>query len=158
MDLPIVIIGLVLIAIIVFPLYFVLRGHKLDQKQIRSLFEKHSQGNHYQFQLIVSQNRKALGLDSKKRGLLFIDFNLKEPFVSFQDLKQSEHCEVAISSPQGKSNTLKKIELFFTPKAGSPQENTLLFHDSDKQYIVPVYAHEELKVAQEWQQIIQKHL
>lgn len=158
MDTPVIIIGVVLIIIVAIPLYFVLRAHKLDQNQINTLFAQHSQGNHYQFQLIASHNRKALGLDSKKKGLLFIDFNLKEPFVSFQDLKKSERCEVATSSPQGKSNALKKIELFFTSKTGTPQERTVLFHDSDKQYIVPAYAHEELKLAQQWQQLIQKHL
>lgn len=158
MDTPIIIIGLVLIAIVAFPLYFVLRAHKLDQNQIKALFAQHSQSNQYQFQLIATQNRKALGFDSKKKGLLFIDFNLNEPYVSFQDLKKSQHCEVAISSPQGKSNALKKVELFFMSKKGEPQESTLLFHDSDKQYIVPAYAHEELKLAQQWQQLIQKHL
>ncbi len=158
MDTPIIIIGVVLITIVALPLYFVLRSHKLDQNQIKTLFAQHSQGNRYQFQLIATHNRKALGLDTKKKGLLFIDFNLKEPFVYFQDLDQKERCEIATSSPKGKSNTLKKIELFFTSKTGTSQENTLLFHDSDKHYIVPAYAHEELKLAQHWQQLIQKHL
>jgi hypothetical protein len=158
MDIPVIIIGVVLIAIVALPLYFVLRAHKLDQNQISTLFAQHSQDNQYQFQLIASHQRKALGLDSKRKGLLFIDFNLKEPFVSFQDLQQSERCEIATSSPPGKSNTLKKIELFFTSKTGASQENTLLFHDSDKHYVVPAYAQEELKLARQWQQLIQQHL
>ncbi|MCF6131676.1 hypothetical protein [Flavobacterium wongokense] len=158
MDTPIIIIGLVLIAIVALPLYLVLRAHKLDKNQIKTLFAQHSQDNQYQFQLIATHSRKALGMDIKKKGLLFIDFNLKEPFVSFQDLKQSESCKVATSSPQGKSNMLKKVELFFTSKNGTAQDNTVLFHDADRDYIVPVYAQEELKLAQQWQEIIQKHL
>lgn len=158
MDTPVIIIGLVLIGIIALPLYFVLRAHKLDQNQIKTLFAQNSQDNQYQFQLIATHSRKALGIDPKKKGLLFIDFNLEEPFVSFQDLKQSESCNVATSSPQGKSNILKKVELFFTSKNGTPQDSTLIFHDADKHYIVPVYAHEELKLAKHWQEIIQKHL
>lgn len=158
MDTPVIIIGLVLTAIVAIPLYFVVRSHKLDTNQIKTLFAQHSQDNKYQFQLMASHSRKALGIDPKKKGLLFIDFNLKEPFVSFQDLKQSESCKVATSGPQGKSNILKKVELFFTSKNGTPQDNTVLFHDDDKHYIVPVYAQEELRLAQQWQQIIQKHL
>ncbi len=158
MDTPVIIIGLVLTAIVAFPLYFVLRANQLDKNQIKTLFAQNSQDNKYQFELIAAHNRKVLGLDSEKKGLLFIDFNLKEPYVSFQDLKQSESCKVATSGPQGKSNILKRVELFFTNKSGLPQDNTVLFHDADNDYIVPVYANEELKLARQWQEVIQKHL
>ena len=158
MDTPVMIIGLVLTLIVAIPIYFVLRGQKVNQQQIRNLFSQYSQGNKYQFQLIATNNRKVLGMDSDKKGLLFIDFNLKEPFVTFQDLKQSESCEVAISNPLGKTNTLKKVEWIFMTKKGTADDNSVLFHDSDKEYIVPVYAHEELKLAQQWQETIQKHL
>lgn len=158
MDTPIIIIGLVLTLIVAIPIYFVVRSHKLDNNQIKTLFAQHSQDNKYQFQLIANHGRKVLGMDSKKKGLLFIDFNLKEPYVTFQDLNQSKSCEVATSSPPGKSNTLKKIEWLFMSKNEKAAENAILFHDSDKNYIVPVYAHEELKLAQQWQETIQKHL
>lgn len=158
MDTPVVIIGLVLILIVAFPLYFVLRAQKLDQNQINTLFAQNSQDDTYQFQLIANQGRKVLGLDSKKKGLLFIDLNLKEPFVEFHDLQQSHSCEIATSSPQGKSNALKKIEWIFLSKNGKTTDNSILFHDSDKNYIIPVYAHEELKLAQQWQEKIQKYL
>ncbi|MEO5776904.1 MAG: hypothetical protein ABIQ27_08360 [Flavobacterium sp.] len=158
MDLPVIIIGLVLLLIVAFPLYFVIRAHKLDQNQIKTLFAQNSQDNKYQFQLIANQGRKVLGMDSQKKGLLFIDFNLEEPYVTFQDLKQSESCEVATSSPLGKSNALKRIEWVFMSKKGTASDNSVLFHDADKNYIVPVYAHEELKLAQQWQETIQKHL
>lgn len=158
MDTPIMIIGIVLIAIMAIPLYFVVRGHKLDQNQIKTLFAQHSQGNKYQFQLIANHGRKVLGLDSQKKGLIFIDFNLHEPYVTFQDLKKTDSCQVATSSPQGKSNVLKKVEWIFMSKNGNATDNSVLFHDSDKNYIVPVYAHEELKLAQQWQETIQKHL
>lgn len=158
MDTPVIIIGLVLILIVAIPLYFVIRSHKVDTTQINSLFAQYNQDNNYKFELIATHSRKALGMDPKKKALLFIDFNLKEPYVSFQNLKQSESCKVATSSPQGKSNALKKIEWFFMSKSGTPQDSTVLFHDADKNYIVPVYAHEELKLAQQWQELIQKHL
>lgn len=157
MDTPVIIIGLVLIVIVAIPLYFVLRAHKVDHKQIKTLFAQNSQNDNYKFQLIASQGRKVLGMDSKNKGLLFIDFNLEEPYVTFQDLKQSQSCEVATSSPQGKSNALKRIELLFMSKKGTA-DNAVLFHDADKHYIVPVYAHEELKLAQQWKETIQKHL
>lgn len=158
MDTPIMIIGVVLIVIITLPLYFVAQSHKLDQNMIKSVFAQHSQNNRYQFQLLDTKNRKALGMDIKKKAVLFIDFNLKEPYVSFLDLNKSEHCNVATSGASGKSNILKKIEWTFTAKNGIVHENTVLFHDSEKNYIVPVYAQEELKLAREWQQVIQKHL
>jgi hypothetical protein len=158
MDTPSIIIGLAILLIVAIPLYFVLRGHQLDQNQIKTLFAQNSQDNQYKFQVIANHGRKVLGMDSTRKGLLFIDFNLKEPYVTFQDLKQSESCKVATSSPQGKSNALKKIEWIFMSKNGSPNENSVLFHDADKNYIVPVYAHEELLLAQQWQQAIQKHL
>lgn len=158
MDTPIMIIGLVLTLVVAVPIYFVLRAQKVDKNQISTLFAQHSQNNKYQFELIANQGRKVLGVDSQKKGLLFIDLNLKEPFVTFHDLEQSQSCEVATSGPQGKSNILKKIEWIFLSKNGKTTDNSIIFHDSDKNYIVPVYAHEELKLAQEWQQTIQKHL
>ncbi len=158
MDTPIMIIGLVLIAIVAIPLHFVLRGQNINQKQIKALFAQYSQGNKYQFQLIATNNRKVLGMDSQKKGLLFIDFNLKEPYVTFQDLKQSNSCEVAISNVPGRSNTLEKVEWIFMSKNGKAAEKSVLFHDSDKNYIVPVYPHEELKLAQLWQETIQRHI
>lgn len=158
MDTPIMIIGLVLTLVVAIPIYFVLRAQKVNKGQITTLFAQHNQNNKYQFQLVANQGRKVLGMDSKNKGLLFIDLNLKEPFVSFHDLKQSESCEVATSSPQGRANVLKKIEWIFMSKNGKTTDNSITFHDSDKNYIVPVYAYEELKLAQEWQQTIQQHL
>lgn len=157
MDTPIIIIGLVLTIIIVLPIYFVLKSQKVNYKQIETLFSQHSQNNNYNFQLIATQGKKVLGMDPKKKGLLFIDFNLKEPFVKFQDLKQADSCEVAISNPVGKTHTLKKVEWIFMSK-GKASDNSVIFHDSDKNYLVPAYAHEELKLAQQWQHTIQKHL
>lgn len=157
MDTPIIIIGLVLTIIIIVPIYVVLKKQKVNYKQVETLFTQHSQNSRYNFQLIASQGRKVLGMDPNEKGLLFIDFNLKEPFVRFQDLKQTESCEVAISNPIGKTHTLKKVEWIFMSK-GKASDNGVMFHDSDKNYLVPVYAHEELKLAQQWQQTIQKHL
>jgi len=158
MDTSVLIIGLVLLVIVAVPLYFVLRGQKIDQKKIKALFAQHSQGNQYQFQLVAANNRKVLGMDTQKKGLLFIDFNLTEPFVAFQDLKRSESCEVAISNAPGRTNALEKVEWIFMSKNGKPAENSVVFHDSDKNYIVPVYAHEELQLARQWQQAIQQHI
>ena len=158
MDTAVIIIGLIILSIVAVPIYFVLRAHKIDQNQIKTLFAQYSQNNQYQFQLVASHNRKVLGMDAQKKGLLFIDFNLKEPFVTFQDLQQSESCKVATSGLQGNSNVFKKVEWIFMSKNGTPQEQSVLFHDSDKNYIVPVYAHEELKLAQQWQETIEKHL
>lgn len=158
MDTSIIIIGLIFILIISIPLYFVLNSSKIDQKQIDSLFAQYSQNNRYRFQLVASHQRKALAIDSQNRGLLFMDFNLKEPYVAFQDLTQVESCAVATANPQGKSNLLKKVEWVFFSKSGSTQDNGVLFHDADKEYMVPVYAYEELKLAEEWQVVINKHL
>ena len=158
MDTSIMIIGFVLLLIVVLPIYFILNAKNIDQKQVKSLFAKHSQENKYNFQLIANQGRKVLGMDPRNKGLLFIDFNLKEPLVTFQDLNQTESCAVATSSPLGKSNVLEKIEWIFMSKKGTSVDNSVLFHDSDRNYLIPVYAHEELKLAQQWQETIQKHL
>jgi hypothetical protein len=158
MDTSIMIIGFVLLLLVVLPIYFIVNAKNIDKKQVKSLFAKHSQENKYNFQLIANQGRKVLGMDPQNKGLLFIDFNLKEPLVAFQDLKQSESCAVATSSPLGKSNVLGKIEWIFISKKGTPADSSVLFHDSDRNYLIPVYAHEELKLAQQWQETIQKHL
>lgn len=157
MDTPVIIIGLAVLVLVAIPLYFVLRGQKIDQQKIKALFAQHSQGK-YQFELIATNNRKVLGMDARKKGLLFIDFNLNEPYVTFQDLRQSTSCEVAISNAPGRSNVLEKVEWIFMSKNGKATENSVLFHDSDKNYIVPVYAHEELQLAQQWQETIQQHI
>ena len=158
MDTTIMIMGVVILAIIAIPLYFVLRGHKIDKKQIQALFEQYSQGNRYQFQLIATNNRKVLGVDPNKKGLLFIDFNLHEPFVTFQDLNQSERCEVAISNAAGRSNLLEKVEWIFISKKAKAATDSVVFHDADRDYKVPVYAQEELLLAEQWKQKIQRFL
>lgn len=158
MDTPVIIIGLIFILIISIPLYFVMKGNKLDKKQIDSLFAQYSHNNRYRFQLVATHHRKALAIDSQNKGLLFIDFNLNEPYAAFRDLAQVRSCAVATANPQGKSNLLKKVELIFFSKNGTAQDDGVLFHDGDKPYIVPVYPHEELKLAEEWQQVINKHL
>ncbi len=158
METPVIIIGLVFILIISIPLYFVMKGNKIEQKQIDSLFAQYSQNNRYRFQLVASHNRKALAIDPQNRGLLFIDFNLNEPYAAFRDLAQVKSCAVATANPQGKSNLLKKVELIFFSKNGTAQDDGVLFHDGDKPYIVPVYPHEELKLAEDWQEVINKHL
>lgn len=158
METPVVIIGLIFILIISIPLYFVIKSNKLNQKQIDTLFAQYSQNNRYRFQLVASHQRKALAMDTQNRGLLFIDFNLNQPFVVFQDLAQVKNCAVATANPQGKSNLLKKVEWIFFLKNGTTQDSSVLFHDADKEYIVPVYAQEELKLAEEWQEVINKNL
>ncbi len=158
METPVIIIGLIFILIIAIPLYFVLKASKIDQKQIDSLFAQYSQNNRYRFQLVASHQRKALAMDAQNRGLLFIDFNLSEPYVAFQDLAQVKSCAVAMGNPQGKSNLLRKVEFIFMSKSGTAQDDSVLFHDADKPYIVPVYPHEELKLAEQWQEVINKSL
>lgn len=158
METPVIIIGLVFILIISIPLYFVMKGNKIDQNQIDSLFAQYSQNNRYRFQLVASHQRKVLALDAHNKGLLFMDFNLSEPYVVFRDLATIQSCAVAIGNPQGKSNTLKKVEWIFMSKKGTAQDDGVLFHDGDKPYIVPVYPHEELKLAEQWQEVINKSL
>lgn len=158
METSVIIIGLVFILIIAIPLYFVLKSKKIDQNQIDSLFAQYSQNNRYRFQLVASHERKALALDPQNRGLLFMDFNLNEPYVAFRDLTNIQNCAIAIGNPQGRSNVLKKVEWIFMSNKGTEQDDGVLFHDGDKPYIVPVYPHEELKLAEQWQEVINKHL
>ncbi|WP_333600243.1 hypothetical protein [Flavobacterium sp.] len=158
MDTSVIIIGIILALIVCIPLYFVLKPKKINQKKIDSLFAQYSQNNRYRFELIASQNRKALAIDPKNRGLLFIDFNLSEPFVAFRDLEQTKGCAIATGNPPGKANLIKKIEWIFFAKTGISQGNDLLFHDAQRPYLVPVYGYEEMELAKEWQQLIHKYL
>ncbi|MGL2966692.1 hypothetical protein [Flavobacterium sp. XGLA_31] len=158
MDTPVIIIGIVLLAIVVVPVYFVLKGKKIDEKQIKTLFAQYSQNNRYRFQLMATHHRKALAIDPVNRGLLFIDFNLSEPYVAFRDLTETKECAVATDNPQGLTNVVKKVEWIFFSRTGLSQHHDLVFHDKNRPYIVPVYGHEEQRLAEEWQQLIHKHL
>jgi len=158
MDTSILIMGLLLLLIVIIPLYFILRPHKINPNLIDSLFAQYSQNNRYRFTLVATQNRKALAIDPNNRGLLFIDFNLKEPYVAFQDLTDTKGCAVATANPLGTANPIKKVEWVFFSKNGIGQGRDIVFHDADRPYVIPVYPHEELKLAEEWQQIIDKHL
>ena len=71
MDTSIMIIGLVLLLIVVLPIYFILNAKKIDEKQVKSLFAKHSQENKYDFQLIANQGRKVLGMDRQNKRMDF---------------------------------------------------------------------------------------
>ncbi len=157
MDTPIVSIGLVLTSIVAIPLYYMIRGNKIHQKQIQQLFDQHSRGGTYRFGLVATNNRKVLGVDAQKKGLLFIDLNLKEPYVVFQPLSPNENLQVAIPNAQG-TTIPKKVEWVFISKNGKAADNTILFYDADKNYLVPVYANEELKLAQQWQELLMQYI
>jgi hypothetical protein len=158
MNTSVIIIGVVLFLIVFIPVYYVVKANKLDKNQIKTLFAQYSQNNRYRFQLVASQNRKALAIDPQNRGLLFIDFNLKEPYVAFRDLAETKGCAVATDNPQGLTNIVKKVEWIFFSKSGLSQGNDVLFHDRDKPYIVPVYGYEEQKLAEQWQELIHRYL
>ena len=77
MDTPIMIIGIILVVIMAIPLYFVIRAHKVDNNQIKTLFAQNSQDNKYKFQLIANQGRKVLGMDSHQKGYSLLISTLK---------------------------------------------------------------------------------
>ncbi len=158
MDTSVIIIGVVLLLIVVIPVYFVVRANKTDKNKINALIAQYSQNNRYRFQLVASQNHKALAIDPQNRGLLFMDFNLKEPYVAFRDLADTKGCAVATDNPQGLTNIVKKVEWIFFSKNGLSQGNDILFHDKTKPYIVPVYGYEEQKLAEQWQELIHRYL
>lgn len=75
MDTSVTIIGLVLTLIIAIPIFYSIRYSSLNKTKIKSIKQKFSQNNRFNFELMETQNKKVLALDQKNKGFLLMDFN-----------------------------------------------------------------------------------
>ncbi|MDI1255138.1 MAG: hypothetical protein PSV16_03475 [Flavobacterium sp.] len=149
MDTSVTIIGVVFMALIGIPLYFVMRGQSINKKRIKTILAGY---NHYRFHISEKQNRKVLLLDSEKKAFLLINFNHKPETVSFVNLNEVISSELEITT-EGKDNSIATIAFAFQ-KENSPQKKTALFYSSENDQVGQIQLNEDFRLAQKWQKLL----
>lgn len=148
MDTSVTIIGLVITAMIAFPLYKVFRSNALNKSQVRAAMQKYPQ---YHFGLTETQNKKVLALDEKNKGFLLIDFNYKPERSTFVNLNEVAACKL-IPTTQGFSGEIVKIEFEFVYK--NTAKELVPFYNIEHDQITQVCLHEDHELAKKWQEHI----
>lgn len=153
MDTSVTIIGLVLTLIIAIPIFYSIRYSSLNKTKIKSIKQKFSQNNRFNFELMETQNKKVLALDQKNKGFLLMDFNAKEEVVSFVDLNTIQSCKL-IPTTENSSDMIVKIEFQFHYKEGE-KTDTIPFYTIENDQIGQVCLHEDHQIAKKWIKMIQ---
>ncbi|MGV9003432.1 hypothetical protein [Flavobacterium sp.] len=154
METPILIIGFILIAMFVAPIYLIIKNHKIDDKKVQTIFTAHNQNNKFNFAVQLTDKKKVLGVDAQKRGLLYIDFNQTEPYVQFVNLEEQQNCTLVTATEPGNTSRFKKLSFHFDGKSNSKSKEEITFYDHDQHYTIPVYPQEEYIIAQKWHEVI----
>lgn len=154
METSIMIIGIILIAMFVAPIYLIMKNHKIDHNKVKAIFAAHSDNNKFNFEVALADKNKILGVDAQKRGLLFIDFNQKEPYVRFVNLEEQKNCKLVTAVLPGDTNRFKKVSFHFETTSTSKTKEEITFYDNEHHYKVPVYGKEEYVLAQKWHEAI----
>jgi hypothetical protein len=152
MDTAVTIIGLILTILIAIPLYFVFRGNRIKQKEIKAIQALHNPENKFDFEETDQQNKKVFSIDKKHKAFLFIDFNSKDTFYKFFDLNQIVGCHMLYTTDQD-SNTTVKIEFELLYKHHN-QKEVFTVYDAKFDPMNQVCLFEDEKLAKNWRQKI----
>ncbi|GEP50690.1 hypothetical protein FNO01nite_13620 [Flavobacterium noncentrifugens] len=149
MDTSVTIIGLVIMALIGIPLFYMLRANAANNAKMKAIFARF---NNYHFSLSDTQNKKALAADEKNKGFIFVDFNVTPEEVHFVDLREISTVKL-IQTTEGNSNTVVKIEFEFLHKQNQKKQH-IPFYKIENDQIGQVYLYEDQQLAKKWEQLI----
>lgn len=149
MDTSVTIIGLVIMALIGIPLFYMLRANAANNAKMKSIFARF---NNYHFSLSDTQNKKVLATDEKNKGFVFIDFNVTPEDVHFVDLREVSSVKL-VQTTTANSNEVVKIEFEFEHKQNQKKQN-IPFYKVENDQIGQVYLYEDQQLAKKWEQLI----
>lgn len=148
MDNSVTMIGLAITVLIGIPLIIAFRSNVSSRKKINEIKKTYSKNNHYNFDLTEEQNKKIISLDSKKRGLLFIDFSYKKETIYFVDLNHILLCNKVLTN-DSKSKEISKIEIELVHR-DSMKKEMIPIYDVENHYLDFNCLYEDHKFAEKW--------
>jgi len=153
MDTSVTIIGLVIIALIGIPLFFMFRAHRANHSKIKVIFARF--GN-FDFQLSDTQNKKVLAIDEKNKGFVFIDFNSQPEDVHFVNLNDVSSVK-AVPTTESHSSNVVKIEFEFQFKQDQKKQS-IPFYTIERDQIGQVYLYEDQQLSKKWEALISQNI
>lgn len=153
MDTSVTIIGLIITLLMGIPLFFVLRSNSFNKTKIKTIKNKFSQNNHFNFELTETQNKKVLALDEKNKGFIVMDFSAKEELVSFVNLNAVQSSKLLLTT-ENATDSIVKIEFEFQYKEGKKIES-IPFYKIENDQIGQVCLYEDHQLAKKWIKIIE---
>jgi len=149
MDTAVTIIGLAITLLIGIPLFYMFRSHAANNSKIKAIFARY--GN-FNFTETDQQNKKVLALDKKNKGFVFIDFNSVPETVHFVNLNDVNSVKT-ISTTEGNTNTIVKIEFEFQHKQNQKKEN-VPFYSIENDQIGQVYLYQDQQLSKKWEKLL----
>lgn len=153
MDTSVTIIGLIITLLMGIPLFYVIRSNSFNKTKIKTIKNKFSQNNHFNFELTETQNKKVLALDEKNKGFLLMDFSSKDELVSFVNLNTVQSTKLVLTTENG-TDSILKIEFEFQYKEGKKTE-TIPFYKVENDQIGQVCLYEDHQLSKKWIKIIE---
>lgn len=153
MDTSATIIGIVIAAIIIIPIFFMIRSQSAFKNKIKGIKDYYSRNNHFDFSFAETQNKKVLALDKKNKGFLLIDFNVTPEQVSFLDLNEVQDCRLEKTT---KGNTDVVIQIDFEFKMKDQSTQTICYYHIDRDQIGQVYLFQDYQLAKKWLEILKE--
>jgi hypothetical protein len=157
MDTSVTLIGLAITLLIVIPVALILRSNITNTNKIKGIKKQNSQNGHYAFEETETSNKKIFSIDSKNKGLLFIDFSYKgKETVYFADLKNIILCSTIVTK-ENNSRTISKVEIELVHK-DSMKKETIPIYDIENHFLDFNCLYEDHKFAVKWTNIISDSL
>ncbi|MGL5111919.1 MAG: hypothetical protein ACRC6O_04700 [Flavobacterium sp.] len=156
MDTAVTIIGIVITLLISIPLYFVFRSNAIHKDKIKAIQILNNPAKKFCFEETENQNKKVFSIDSKNKGLLFIDFHPQKTFSKLLQLDTIISCEIVYTTDYQRDTTVK-IELLFIFKKDNKKE-TLTVYDAQYDLMNQICLYEDDQFAKKWKNKIDQCL
>lgn len=156
MDTAVTIIGLVITLLISIPLYFVFRSNTIHKDKIKAIQVLNNPKQKFCFEETENQNKKVFSIDTKNKGLLFIDFHPQETFSKLVELNTIIGCNIIYTTDHHTDKTVK-IELLFLLKKDNKTEK-LTVYDAKFDLMNQICLYEDDQFAKKWKNKIDQCL
>jgi hypothetical protein len=128
MDFKVAFIAIICILVLVIPFWLIIQAEKAKKKKfIQQLLETGRQ-HHLNLTEYEVWQGKGLGIDSVRKGMIFLNQQQPQSGPIILDLTQATACKMHTAGGE----TTGKVELQFLPKQGSTALPTIVFFDMEK--------------------------
>ena len=158
MKIDIMIVSVTLIFLVVLPFFLLPLIHMRENKKLQNKFLEEALKYNLHIDLKESWNSNVIGIDSAQKKLLLVQQQQDLFFSECIDLSQMQNSRVIITTSQIKRDrkpeeVLQRTDIEFSPLNGDDKKLLNLF-DYDSTFVQDL----EVKHAEKWNSLIQKHL
>lgn len=157
MDISTTIIGLILLALFVLPVFYAVKKSSASNKEILARFRAEAAKHGMNLSKLDQWNNAVIGVDLTSRKLLYLKADEKHPKVILVDLTQVKKCETSEvsrlkkSSNGGKEKVIESIHLAFTFPDPKISDVKLEIYDASHDLGLDG----EIQLAEKWANLLQ---